>query len=405
MVDHSFHPDKQAILNAVDLLLAKQIEPGNLSVIEQKLPEQGIGEQAVLNLLAPIVLGNAAKLGSETAFAHMDPPTPWITWMMHCWNASLNQNLLHPDVSPVAGDIESRVMQWLSPYFGMSGGHLTPGSTISNLTALWAARDLLGIKQVIASEVAHISIDKAAKVLGLELVRVPCNAAGQLDKEALPDDLTKAALVLTAGTTSAGAIDSLSLAGLAAWTHVDAAWAGPLRFSEKHAGLLEGVEQADSMAVSAHKWLFQPKESAVVMFRDVQSANEVLSVSGVYLSTPNVGLLGSHGATAVPLLATLLAWGRSGLAQRIDFAMEQAVLLVDFLKQQNNVEVFSDCVSGVVLWRSTICDSEDIFTNLPSGGASTTRVNNQLWIRHVSVNPNINIKRLQTSILTALENS
>lgn len=398
MKDNSFHPDKQDVYNAMDLLLNTQPGVASLSELASQLPENGIGEQATLNLIAPIVLGGAAKLGADTAFAHMDPPTPWITWMMHCWNASLNQNLLHPDVSPIAGQLESRVMQWLCPYFGMTGGHLTPGSTVSNLTALWAARDLVGIKRVITSEAAHVSIDKAANILGVELIRLPCNPAGQLDEKYLPDDLSDAALVLTAGTTSVGAIDSFALLGRAAWTHVDAAWAGPLRFSERYAEVLAGIEQADSIAVSAHKWLYQPKESGVLMFKDVDVANSVLSVSGAYLSRPNVGLLGSHGATAVPLLATLLAWGREGLAQRIEHAMACADGLVEFLNSQGSVEVFSGNISGVVLWRVIDQDAASVVARLPKGVASTTVVNEQQWIRHVSANPNVDIEKLRDAI-------
>lgn len=403
MIDKSFHPEKQDIDNAMELLLSTEPSSAPPSELVQQLPENGIGEQATLDLLAPLVLGGAARLGSDTAFAHMDPPTPWITWMMHGWNASLNQNLLHPDVSPIATDIEQRVMDWLCPYFGMSGGHLTPGSTVSNLTALWAARDLVKVKRVVASTAAHVSIEKAANILGLELISLPCNSSGQLDETALPKDLSDVALVLTVGTTSAGAIDSLALTDRAAWTHVDAAWAGPLRFSNKHAAVLAGIERADSIAVSAHKWLYQPKECGVLMFRDVESANNVLSVSGAYLKKPNVGLLGSHGATAVPLLATLIAWGRSGLAQRIDSAMGHAESLVTFLKSQNAVELFSDNVTGVVLWRLINHDSAIVLASLPDGAASTTQIDGQLWVRHVSANPNVDIDQLQKRIAVVIE--
>jgi len=398
MIDKSFYPEKQDACNAMDLLLNTKAGSAGASDLSALMPEEGIGEHQTMSLLAPIVLGGAAPLGSATAFAHMDPPTPWITWMMQCWNASLNQNLLHPDVSPIAGELEARVMQWLCPYFGMTGGHLTPGSTVSNLTALWAARDLAGVKRVFASEAAHVSVDKAANILGLSLTKLPCGANGQLDDSSLPDNLKDAALVLTAGTTSAGAVDSLALAGRAAWTHVDAAWAGALRFSDKHADKLAGIEHADSIAVSAHKWLYQPKESGVLMFRDVESANSVLSVSGAYLTKPNVGLLGSHGATAVPLLATLTAWGRVGLAQRIDAAMGHADALVAFLKTLDGVQVYSDNVSGVVLWQVTGIDSKVIVEKLPQGCASLTSVNGEQWIRHVSANPNVDMDALLESV-------
>jgi len=156
-----------------------------------------------------------------------------------------------------------------APYFGMNGGHMTPGSSLANLTALWSARECAGITEVIASEAAHLSIAKAAHILCLKFRTVPINAIGSMDAEQLPSDMSKAVLVLTAGSTSTGAIDSFSLIGRAAWTHVDAAWAGPLRLS-KYTDLLDGITSADSVAVSAHKWLFQPKESALVLFKDTE---------------------------------------------------------------------------------------------------------------------------------------
>ena len=72
---------------------------------------------------------------------------------------------------------------------------------------------------------------------------------GRIRSSELPEDLSDAVLVLTAGSTSSGAIDSLALvgAGEAAWTHVDAAWAGPLVLSRQHGKRLAGIGQADSV--------------------------------------------------------------------------------------------------------------------------------------------------------------
>ena len=193
------------------------------------LPETGVGEDDVLERLAPVVLGQAEDLGAETAFAHMDPPTPWLTWAMAMWTASKNQNLLHPATSPAASEIECRVIDWLAPLFGMSGGHLTSGSTLANLTGLWAAREIKGARWVIASDQAHVSVRKAADILGLEFIAISTGPDGSLDPIALPLDMSDACMVLTAGTTSTGAIDPLNLDIQPAWTHVDAAWAGPLK--------------------------------------------------------------------------------------------------------------------------------------------------------------------------------
>lgn len=250
-MDSEFSGGKEFIQLAFDLMLSELSDPGPLS-LPSSLPEEGAGSKATLEFLAPSILGGAAHLGRETSFAHMDPPTPWITWATTLWNASLNQNLLHPATAPAARLVEERVVQWLAPYFGMTGGHMTPGSTLANLTALWAARECAGIEEVIASEGAHLSIGKSAHILGLRFRTVATDVSGALLVDALPSDLGKAALVLTAGTTSAGAIDALSLAGRAGWTHVDAAWAGPLRLS-KYANRLDGIALADSVSISAHK--------------------------------------------------------------------------------------------------------------------------------------------------------
>jgi len=217
----------------------------------------------------------------------------------------VNQNLLHPDTAPSARALEARVVGWLAPAFGMGGGHMVPGSTVGNLTALWAARELTGARRVVASSAAHLSIAKAAGILGLELVPVPVDERQPLRRDRLPDVLADAVLVLTAGTVATGAIDPLDGDHDAAWRHVGAAWTGSLRFSG-HAHLLDGIEAADSVSVSAHKWLYQPKESGLVLFRDPDAAHDAISFGGGYLAEPNIGLLGSHANIALPLAATLV---------------------------------------------------------------------------------------------------
>ncbi|NBU68011.1 MAG: aspartate aminotransferase family protein, partial [Betaproteobacteria bacterium] len=316
-----------------------------------------------------------------TSFAHMDPPTPWITWAITLWNASLNQNLLHPATAPVARQLEERVVTWLAPFFGMNGGHMTPGSTVANLTALWSARECAGITEVIASEGAHLSIAKAAHILGLQYLSVPIDANGSMDAVRLPANLSKSALVLTAGATSSGAIDRFDLAGRAAWTHVDAAWAGPLRLS-KYANFLAGIESADSVAVSAHK---------------------AVSFGGAYLATPNVGVLGSHGAAATTLLATLLAWGREGVAQRIEHCMDLARCLRDFVVANERLELYAEPQTGVVVWRPKDENLFDqILHQLPLGSTSTTTIAGVKWYRNVAANPNADIDLLIAAIQEAL---
>lgn len=385
-VDPDFVFNSATLSRALELLGTTPLADYTAAGLPLSLPVQGHGSAAALELLAPLVLGAAARLDEPDAIAHMDPPTPWITWALALWNARLNQNLLHPATAPFAKRAEALALDWLAPFFGMDGGHMTPGSTVANLTALWAARDAAGAKRVVASAASHVSVAKCAHLLGMNYEEVPVDADQRLDVSALPD-LSDACLVLTAGTTSSGAIDPLRVCGLAAWSHVDAAWAGPLRLSKRHMHLLAGIDLADSVSVSAHKWLFQPKESALVLFRETERANRALSFGGAYLTAPNIGLLGSHGAVAIPLLGTLLAWGQEGIADRLDRCMSFANRFANWLEHSPSYDLLGPPQAGVLLFRPVHGNVDEAYQALPTGMVSTTTVCNQRWLRCAFANP------------------
>jgi L-2,4-diaminobutyrate decarboxylase len=193
-------------------------------------------------------------------------------------------------------------------------------------------------------------------------------------------------VVLVAGTVSAGAIDPLNAGRGAAWRHVDAAWAGPLRLSS-HADLLEGIHTADSVSVSAHKWLYQPKGCALVLFADPDSAQAPLTFGGGYLAAPNVGLLGSAGDRALPLAATLLGWGRQGVAERIDADMALSLRLAEIISEAEDLELWREPVAGIVNWRSRDAPAEYIKERLRGAWVSTATIGTDTWLRSVAVNP------------------
>ena len=378
-IGEAFAPDIDLLQRAVTLLAASEDRSAGIGGLPAELPEFGCGaDRALLDLAGPVLQG-ARQLGAPGFLAHMDPPTPWITWAMQLWTASRNQNLLHPDTAPVARSIEARVIDWIAPRFGMQGGHMTPGSTLANLTALWAAREA-GCHTVVATTDAHVSIAKAAHLLGM--FHRPIT-----DWDA-PVSLDGCVAVITAGATSTGAIEPLDAAHRASWRHVDAAWSGPLVFSDTHAHLLAGIEHADSVSVSAHKWLFQPKESAIVLFADLEAANESVSYGADYLSVPNVGVLGSHGAAAVPLLATLLAYGRSGIAGWIDHSMHLVGQLARRIELEPLLEVRTPPQSGVLNWRHVEVEASEVQRQLPDDVfVSITTIEGEPWLRSVAANP------------------
>lgn len=370
--------------------------------IPEAFPEEGLGGVSALKKLADGFFPSAARLGHRGYFAHMDPPTPWFSWVGAFWAASRNQNLLHPDTGSGARELETKVVAWLSSFFGMNGGHLVPGSTLANITALWAARELKGVRNVVVSEMAHLSICKAASLLNLDLIEVPSDSYHRMKSDTTIDvNLDETAVVLTAGTVAAGAIDPLDLFPGAAWRHVDAAWAGPLCLT-KHSGLLYGIDAVDSVSMSAHKWLFQPKESAIVMFRQAEEAHTAISFGGGYLAMPNVGLLGSHGSTALPLAATILAWGRQGIAERVEHCMELAERLADRIDEEPALELFARPVTGVVLWRPRKVSPSTVRERMEGAFVSLTQVGKETWFRSVAANPQADPEQVVDSALSAL---
>ena len=281
---------------------------------------------------------------------------------------------------------------------------MVPGSTVANLTALWAARELAGVREVVASDMAHLSVAKAAHILGLGFRSVSSDHLGKMRRDEL-GDLREACLVLTAGTTSTGSVDELLPAPKAAWVHVDAAWAGPLMLTRTHMHLLAGIEEADSVAVSAHKWLWQPKDSALVFFKEADRAHGAVSFGGAYLAVPNVGVLGSSGARAVPLAATLMTLGLEGIALRLDECMSLASRFVNLLAADGNFEIWSEPETGVIAWRPQKGDPAALRATLAASDihVSQTRLQGEIWLRSVAVHPAIDVDRVYQKAATYAE--
>lgn len=367
-----------------------------LQAVPPALPDIGIGDEKALALVGDLIREHSARLDDPQALAHMDPPPPRIAAQLIGLNAAVNQNLLHPDLSPVATQAEHRVIAWLAPFYSMTAGHMCAGSTIANLTALWCAREH-GAGCVVASADAHISVPKAAQILGMPFEAVPVDETGRLNRERLPST-DGAAVVLTAGTTGRGVIDDLEAIDCA-WLHVDAAWAGPMRLT-RYASRLDGIERASSAAVSAHKWFFQPKDSAIILFKD-QEAQEAISFGGSYLVAPNIGVQGSRGAAGVALLGTFLAWGREGLAERIERCMAVSEHLAARLSSDPRCELRQPPETGVVNWRPKGAPIEPVLLAL-AGTASCTAIGSKTWVRNVAANPHADLDAIWHRIETAL---
>jgi len=315
----------------------------------------GLDGASVESLLSDLqqVMDGAYQPSHPGALAHLDPPplTASIAAELVC--AGLNNNLLAEELSPGLTGLEHDLCRWFCHRIGLpagSGGVLASGGTLSNLMALVAARAALKASHrdpvLLCSQDAHVSINKAAKVMGLAddaLQTLPVAADGGLCLEALAKRLRALqaegrpclAVVATAGTTVRGAIDPLSdLATLCrdaeVWLHVDAAIGGVFALTARHASLMDGMESADSITLNPQKLLGITKASSLLLLRDRTHLRKAFSTGLPYMEAPKgmdhggeIGLQGTRPAEILKLWLGLRQLGEAGIEATLSGALQR----------------------------------------------------------------------------------
>jgi aromatic-L-amino-acid/L-tryptophan decarboxylase len=202
-------------------------------------------------------------------------------------------------------------------------GHIEDTASTSTLAALIVARHVTGRNVVVCSEHAHSSVEKAARMLDLELRKVEADGEQRMRGDVPLDDV--AAVVATVGTTSFGSVDRVrELADRAhaagAWLHVDAAYAGSAWICEEERWSQDGVELADSLVVNPHKWLLVPADCSLLWTSRPEEFRQAFSLVPEYLRTPeDVYALSEYGPAlgrrfrSLKLWAVLRCYGAEGL--------------------------------------------------------------------------------------------
>ncbi|PWJ06928.1 pyridoxal-dependent decarboxylase [Streptomyces sp. NWU49] len=247
---------------------------------------------AVLDELEEVYLRDAIYFHHPRYLAHLNCPVVIPALLGEAVLSAVNSSLDTWDQSAGGTLIERKLIDWTARRIGLgpgADGVFTSGGTQSNLQALLLAREEaksedLAKLRLFASEAGHFSVQKSAKLLGLEpdaVVPIPVDHDKRLQTVALAHELARCveaglvpmAVVATAGTTDFGSIDPLpEIAELCAqygvWMHVDAAYGCGLLASLKYRDRVDGIERADSVTVDYHKSFFQPVSSSAVLVRD-----------------------------------------------------------------------------------------------------------------------------------------
>jgi aromatic-L-amino-acid/L-tryptophan decarboxylase len=271
--------------------------------IERPLPEQGVGSAAFDDLA---IIADHSRPGNARFFAYVLGSGEPVAALGDLYASVLNQNVTAWRSAPAAVAIERTVLRWLAEAIGCEGftGSLVGGGSSANLMGLAMAREAKAPANqdgarpcaVYASAEVHMSVPKALAVLGTgraNLRLIPVDEAFRMRTDALAAAIERdrragipaIAVVATAGTTSTGAVDPLrEIAGIARaaglWLHVDGAYGGLAAMSAP--GLFAGLAQADSVCLDAHKWLYQPLDCSVLLYRDAGAARRAFAYTGEY---------------------------------------------------------------------------------------------------------------------------
>lgn len=202
---------------------------------------------------------------------------------------------------------ENQAMKWIVSLTGLPAGSFgvfTSGGTAANLSAIVTAREFWRSQHpdrkytrglIVSSEGAHSSVKAMAKVIDADIFLIPIEE--KLTGTVLLDALARLSaqdrarvfcIVATAGTTNAGIIDELDGIGTICrqqeiWFHVDAAYGGGALAADSVRHLFAGIEQADSITIDPHKWLFSPYDCGAVIYRNPELAHQAHAQEGSYL--------------------------------------------------------------------------------------------------------------------------
>jgi aromatic-L-amino-acid decarboxylase len=291
--------------------------------------------------------------------------------------AALNVNAMLWRTSPAATELEELVLDWVAQLMGLADGlhgHIEDTASTSTLAALAAARELRPGGVVLCSDQAHSSVEKAARILGLEARKVAVDDEFRMRPDALAEALEDAevgAVVATVGTTSTTSVDPVpeiaDLAGRAgAWLHVDAAYAGSAMVCEELRWALEGCERADSLVVNPHKWLLTQLPCSCLFTRRPDVLREAFSLVPEYLQSDaeemnlmDYGPALGRSFRALKLWAVIRCYGREGLQAVIREHVRLARLFASWVEAEPGWAVVAPYPFSVVCFRRDGSDEEN----------------------------------------------
>lgn len=379
----SLHADGLAALDWVERYLERlpslpvvpRVAPGDVRAqLPASPPERGEPFSAVLADLDGIVVPGLTHWNHPRFFAYFSITGSAPGILAELAVAAINSNAMTWRASPAGTELELLVLDWLAQLLGLPAGwhgHIEDTASTATLAALAAARTVRPGGAVYASEHANFSVEKAARLLGLEYRAVPADAEFRMRAELIDFDAATA-VVPTVGTTATTSVDPVAAVAdgcerSGAWLHVDAAYAGAAWVCPELRWSLDGVERADSVVVNPHKWLFTPVDCSTLWTRRPEVLEAAFSARPAYMAASGGGAvdLKDHGPAlgrrlrAIKLWAVLRCFGREGLQREIRRHVALAQELAGWIRHEPGWEVAAPHPFSVVCLRAAGSDERN----------------------------------------------
>ena len=329
-----------------------------LDALDGALPEGATDAREVVALLdrhaSPATMGMAGPRFFGFVIGGALPAALAANWLASAWD----QNTGYYNITPATARLEQTALRWLLEILDLPrgcGGAFVTGANVANFVALAAARHgvlarvgwkveadgLFGAPpiHVVVGEEAHPTLIKSLGLLGLgrtRVTRIPVDAQGRMRVDALPPAFPGPTIIcVQVGNVNTGACDDVAAvrarAGADVWLHVDGAFGLWARAAPSRRMLAQGVEQADSWATDAHKWLNVPYDSGLAFVRDAHALSAAMAITAEYLPTESAWRNPSdftpelsRRARGVDVWAALYSLGRGGVAEMIERNCRQA---------------------------------------------------------------------------------
>jgi glutamate/tyrosine decarboxylase-like PLP-dependent enzyme len=281
--------------------------------------------------------------------------------------------------------VELVVMDWFKGMLGLpdtAAGLLVSGGSVASLTALAVARhavlnDEARDARVYLSNQTHASVDRGLRILGIsaaQMRRIPTDTSFRMDTAELEREIQRDleagfrpfAVVANAGATNTGAVDPLaSIAEIARayslWFHVDAAYGGFAALTERGRRSLSGIEQADSVALDPHKWLYCSFEAGCVLVRNGGLMRETFRIMPEYMADVarqerevnfcDYGLQLTRSFRALKVWMALKTYGARRFRQIIDRCLDLTEYAARLFERSPRIELVTRPQLGIFTFR------------------------------------------------------